>query len=303
MSSKQQQQQGTNKVWNISGKHYSQEDQHQFWGTSKLRLTTYCWMSLILRNGDQEVVLFDSTESTVPRKSVNINKKKAFIHSEQIVLNQMEECLSGKIPDNSLILSDNSILDLAIWITNSPCVGCREIITAKLKYLQLELNPVNLRLILFFSNLFCDRKGEPEETLDSLKDWFLSLVEMRISLIVGPIIVSKIVPEPKEIPLVKNHKIPLRKKKDIHSLTYMRKLKRKILSTKSNTLFNLIYNHKAFSNELIDDNIFARIPADELIHFSLTLPNNHHLSKLTPNSVMGLFVYLFVCFRLSQGMK
>ena len=309
MSSKvqhQQQRQGEiNEVWNISRKHYSQEDRHQLWGTSKLRLTTYCWMSLILRNGEQEVVLFDSTESTVPRKTINIDNKKDIIHSERIVLGQMEECLAGKMPDIFLNFSDSSILDLAIWITNSPCIDCRDIITAKLKYLQQELNPMNLRLILFFSNLFCDRKGKPEETLDSLKDWLLSLIEMKVSVILGPIIVSGIVPKPKEIPLVKTYKIQIRKKKDIHSLTYMRKIKRKILSTKSSTVLNLVLNHEALSDELIDDNIFAGIPVNGLVFFSLTQPDKHHLSKLTP--IMGLFVCLFicffVCFRLSQGMK
>ena len=248
-------------------------------------------MSLILRNGDQEVVLYDSIERTIPKKTLNIDNKKDFIHSEQIVLEQMEECLSGKMLENFPSLSENSVLDLAIWITNSPCVDCRGLITAKLKFLQLEFYPVNLRLLLFFSNLYCDRKGKPKETLESIKDWLLSLVKMGISVIFGPITVSKIVPKAKDIPLVKIHKIPMRKRKDIHSLTYMRTLKRRILSTKSTTVFNLIYNHNSLSNELIDDNIFGII--HELIYFSLTLPDKHHLSKLTP--IMGLFVYLFVC--------
>ena len=39
-------------------------------------------MSLILRNGEQEVVLFDSTESTVPRKTINIDNKKDIIHRD-----------------------------------------------------------------------------------------------------------------------------------------------------------------------------------------------------------------------------
>ena len=230
--------------------------------------------------------MFDSAESTVPKKILNIHNKKNFIHSEPIVLDQIRKCFSEKLPDISLSLSDNSILDLAIWITNSPCIGCRDVITEYLKYLQLKLSLVNLRLILCFSSLFCDRQGEPEKTLDAIKDWVLNLVEMKISVILSSIIVSKIVPKPKEI-FVK--KIQKREERDLHSLTYMRKLKLKILSTKTTTRFNVFSNNEILSK----DNTFTGIPENGLVYFSLTLSDKHHLSKLTPT--MGLFVRLFTC--------
>ena len=255
---------------------------------------------LILRNGDQEILLFDSTESTVP-KEICINNKKDFIHTEPIVLDQMKKKLSGKMPDIFSSLSDNSILDLAIWITNSPCIGCRDIIIMNLKYLQLIFSSVNLRLVLFFSSLYCDSKRKSEITLESLKDWVLKLVEMRISVILGPIIVSKIVPKPKKIPFPKRHKIQERKKRDVCSLTYMKKLKCKIQSTQTTTRFNIFSIPKTFSKI----NTYTGIPENGLLYFSLTLSDKHHLSKLIP--IMGSFVWLFGClfgcFRLSQGKR
>ena len=124
---------------------------------------------------------------------------------------------------------------------------------------------------------------------------------MRISVILGPIIVSKIVPKPKKIPFPKRHKIQERKKRDVCSLTYMKKLKCKIQSTQTTTRFNIFSIPKTFSKI----NTYTGIPENGLLYFSLTLSDKHHLSKLIP--IMGSFVWLFGClfgcFRLSQGKR
>ena len=289
MSSTQQQQQ---QRWDISEKNYSNKEKEQLWGTSSARLTTHCWMSLVLRNGKEEDLVSESYESIVPIKSNDSVKK--IHHAESIALGEIEKTLPLKIPEILHKLSENSILDLAIWITNSPCSECRDLITNELKYLQLVFYSVNLRLILFFSSLYLDGQKNIEIPIDHIKDWLLSLVEMRISVIIGPIIVSKFVSKPEEIRATKIQKIEIRKKRDIHSLTYIRKLKRKILSSPSNTLFNVSQSHhRALSNDLVDENILGEITKSSLLYFSLTLPDKHRLSNLTP--IMGLFCIELIC--------
>ena len=44
----QQQQQQQQQPWDISEKNYSHKEREQLWGTSSARLTTHCWMSLVL---------------------------------------------------------------------------------------------------------------------------------------------------------------------------------------------------------------------------------------------------------------
>ena len=287
MSSTQQQQQ----PWDISEKNYSPKEREQLWGTSSARLTTHCWMSLVLRNGTEEELVSDCNESIVPIKSNDSVKK--IHHAESIALSQIGRILPAKIPEILLNSNESSILDLAIWITNSPCNDCKELITNKLRYLQSALRDVSLRLLLFFSSLYLGGQSSSDIPIDQMRDWLLSLVEMKISVIVGPIIVSKAVLKPSEIRDSKTHKIEIRKKRDIHSLSYIRKLKRKILSSQSTLLLNVFHNHKALSSEVIDENILGDITGRSLLYFSLTLPARHQLGKLNP--IIGLFCMELVC--------
>ena len=248
-------------------------------------------MSLVLRNGNKEEIITDCSKSIVPIKSND--SAKTILHAESIALSEIERILPPKIPEIVHKLSETSILDLAIWITNSPCSDCREIITNTLKYLQSTLHCVNLRLILFFSSLYLDGQKDIEIPIDRIKDWLLSLVEMQISVIIGPIIVSKSVLKPEEIRDSKIQKVAIRKGRDIHSLSYIRKLKRKILSTPSTILFNVSYSHRGLSSDVVDENILAEITESSLLYFSLTLPDKHQLANLTP--IMGLFCMELVC--------
>ena len=287
MSSKQQQQQ----PWDISEKNYSNKEKEQLWGTSSTRLTTHCWMTLLLRNGAEEELVSDCNESIVPIKSDDSSKR--ILHAESIALGEIEKVLPAKTPEILHKMSESSILDLAIWITNSPCHDCRELISDKLRYLQLTLQDVDLRLILFFSSLYLDGQKNIEISIDRIKDWLLSLLEMKISVIIGPIIVSKAVRKPSEIRESKIHKIEIRRTRDIHSLAHIRKLKRKILSSQSTILFNVTHSHRALSDDPIEDNILGEISEKSMLYLSLTPPNKHKLAKLTP--VVGMFTTELTC--------
>ena len=273
-------------TFDISNKNYSEEELHQLWGTSTKRLTTYLWLSAVIRTESRHIYLTNSD------RSVSANKcrdSKQIVHAEYTALRDFE--LSEGFNRISEIPAKNSILDLAFWITNSPCIECRNLIMENMKQIH-SLNPeMNLRILLFFSSLYCNGLSA-DTALSQLADWIIELITQRISVIIGPIIVTKMVPEP-PVKQTKINRIQERRKRDIHSLVSFWKLRRIIRSSLSGKHFVLKSSHYRFEQGPL--NIFQNIAAKNPFYLSLSSPDNPQLSSLNP--VIGLFICLIVyCF-------
>ena len=202
-------------------------------------------------------------------------------------LRNVEEEVAQKLASYS---QNNSVLDVCFWITNSPCHECQAMILEKMKSIQSQSPKSYLRLILFFSNLYCkypygyskNSSNEPE-TLERLKNWFLNLAKENISVLVGSLIVSKVVPEPKpnKKPLTK------RKNRDLKSLGYVRKILHKIRPHLSKMKFTS--NHsKVFSHDPTDKKILDEISPNNCPFISIYPVEFPILSKLTPS--IGLYL-------------
>ena len=290
-------------AWNISEKKYHESELHQMWGTCSCKITTLCWLSMVLRTQNTEVILTDCNTSITPKKYTN----KEIVHSEVLALRNVEEDTAQKLAFYS---QNNSVLDVCFWITNSPCHECQAMILEKMKMIQSQSPKSFLRLILFFSNLYrknpdgCSKNSNEQKTdeaLERLKDWFLNLAKENISILVGSLVVSRVVPKPE------THKIPLltkRKKRDLHSLVYFRKMLRKIKPRLSEIKFTCDYGGDVFSNIPVDENILDEISPNSCPYISIYPVEFPLLSMLTP--LIGLwFLILDFCllilffFRLS----
>ena len=288
-------------VWSISNKNYTEEELHQLWGSSSSRLTTHCWMSAVVRTADREVNVANSNNSIYAKK-----RRDKILHAEFLALRNNGE-ISEKLTEICENKTENSIFDLAFWITNSPCSDCRKLISERMEEIQFLFPEMQLRLLLFFSSLYCDEVfavDTPEEekfdkALDQLRDWIVSLISVKISVIIGPIIVSKMVPEPKEVKETKINRIPERKRRDLHFLVLFRKLKRKILPYISARKFSFTSSQTAFTDGPLDQNILDGISANNLFYFSIFPSENPQLSEISP--VFGLFLYSVTYFFVFRG--
>ena len=283
--------------WNISNKNYTEEERHQLWGTSTKRLTTYCWMSAIFRTQDREVELTNPDNCVSPVKCHNSNEIK---HAESIALRNFEEIFYNftKIAENN---TENSIFDLAFWITNSPCHKCKELIYEEMRKIHYLHPEMNLRVLLFFSSLYCNKLSF-ETALDQLGEWIVDLIGVKISVIIGPIIVSNIVPKPQNVKESKGERIPERRRRDLYSFELFQELKRIIQPFLNAKKYSLKSSQPLFDQNPIDEKILEEIPPNTLFYFSIFPTDNPRLSELNP--VVGLFlcllIYLFV-FRSHCG--
>ena len=285
------------RTWNISEKKYDESELHQMWGTCSCRITTLCWLSMVLRTQNTELILTDCNTSITPKKSPN----KEIVHSEVQALRNVEEEVAQKLAFYS---QNNSVLDFCCWITNSPCHECQAMILEKMKLAQSQSPKSFLRLILFFSNLYrgskdgCSKNSseqeKTDEALESLKDWFLNLAKENISILVGSLVVSRVVPEPETVKVSKVSRLTVRKKKDLHSLVYFRKMLRKLRPHLSEINFTCDYNGDVFSNIPVDENILDEISPNNCPYISIYPVEFPLLSMLTP--LIGLLLIFIVVY-------
>ena len=254
-------------------------ERNQFWKKYPCHVKTVCRISAYLRSVGKNKII------------INCQSKNNIEHAEVMALKSIDKKLTDRLIKQCDISTQASgsqkttefVFDISVRLNRSPCTNCQKYILKKILEIQKLIPTVNIRFILFFSFLNYSTKSE-ELTLQKLCQWILAFINRRISVIIGPIIVTKVVPKPRYI-CIRNSHI----KENQNLILQFRKLVNLIqysLQKQSNDNFTII-THRLFSNENCIKEELRNYSSNNPIYIPIFPKIKHFLSELVPNLSEG----------------
>ena len=159
---------------------FSSDDIEHFW--LPFHRITMCRMTFLLRSRNEEIFRIDCSE-----------RMDADNHAEIRAYNSKKDELFNRLRQFN-DTSNLSVLDFIIALNNSSCTDCRKKIIEWTRDIQQLIPNTSIRLILFFSHLYSDKKPV-DSVIGPFSDWILEIVGNEIVVIICPIVVFKMLPE------------------------------------------------------------------------------------------------------------
>ena len=252
---------------------------NQFWKKDPRHVQTVCRISAYLRSvGKNKIIL-------------NCQSKSNIEHAEIIALKSIDKKLNVRLIKQFNIVSIQAsgsqtpteiVFDFSVRLNRSPCSSCQKCILNKILEIQQLVPAVNIRFVLFFSFLGYNATSTEEATLRELNQWILSFINNGISVIIGPIVVTRVVPKPMKI-CTRNSQV----KENIILILQFRKLLNRIhYSLQEQTNCNFITTiDRIFSNEDCIEEEFKNYCINNPKFIPIFPDTKHFLSELVPQIV------------------